>query len=185
MRIAVSGAHGTGKTTLVAELAALLRGHRVVEEPYHAMVAEGYAFPDPPGRDDYVAQLERSIVSLEDAEDAEEYDVVFDRCPADFLAYLAALPGADPDSLRAALDAAQPALGSLDLVVYVPIESPDPIAAHGIGQRKLRRDVDALLHDMLIDDGWALGLIVLRVSGTAAERARQVAVEIGVAQGAS
>ena len=77
------------------------------------------------------------------------------------------------------------AAGSLDLVVYVPVESPDPIAAHGIGQRKLRRDVDELLHDMLIDDGWALGLIVLRVSGTAAERARQVAVEIGVAQGAS
>lgn len=34
MRIAVSGSHRTGKSTLIAELAALLPGYSTVDEPY-------------------------------------------------------------------------------------------------------------------------------------------------------
>jgi len=34
MRIAVSGVHGTGKSTLIAELARRLDGYQVVDELY-------------------------------------------------------------------------------------------------------------------------------------------------------
>ena len=171
MRIAVSGAHATGKSTLIAELADRLPGYRLVEEPYHAMVAEGYVFPAHPDADDYDAQLTRSVGLLAEA---DESDVVFDRCPADFLAYLAALPATDSALLRKALAAARAPMGTLDLVVYVPIESPDRIAPEVIELRRMRRRVDDVLRDMLIDDAWGLAANVFEVRGTPAERARQI-----------
>ena len=56
MRVGVSGAHGTGKTTLVEELCAHLAGHVPVDEPYF-LLEEGYEFEFPPSLDDYRAQL--------------------------------------------------------------------------------------------------------------------------------
>jgi uridine kinase len=40
MRVGVSGAHGTGKTTLVEELCAHLAGHLPVDEPYFVLEVE-------------------------------------------------------------------------------------------------------------------------------------------------
>ena len=42
MRIAVSETHRAGKSTLVEDLAEWLRGHRVVDEPYHLLEEEGF-----------------------------------------------------------------------------------------------------------------------------------------------
>jgi len=44
MRIAVGGAHASGKSTLIAELSRTLPSHKVVEEPYYLFVAEGHNF---------------------------------------------------------------------------------------------------------------------------------------------
>jgi deoxyadenosine/deoxycytidine kinase len=41
MRIAISGAHGTGKSTLVEMLAERLPGYAVVEELYQLLLDEG------------------------------------------------------------------------------------------------------------------------------------------------
>lgn len=43
MRIAVSGAHQTGKTTLIEELSRALPSYGVVDEPYHLLEEEGHA----------------------------------------------------------------------------------------------------------------------------------------------
>ena len=55
--IAICGAHATGKSTLVDALASALPGYRVVEEPYHALIDDGYVFGDPPGVEDFEAPV--------------------------------------------------------------------------------------------------------------------------------
>ena len=47
MRIAVSGTHRAGKSTLVRDLADQLRGYRVVDERYRLLEEEGFEFSDP------------------------------------------------------------------------------------------------------------------------------------------
>jgi hypothetical protein len=171
MRIAISGSHCTGKTTLIARLAEAMPGHAIVDEPYHALEAAGHAFAHPPLLDDFLAQLEHSIASLA----REGPDALFDRCPADFFAYVTARGGADAPGAEAWLPRAQDAMRTLDLVVYVPIEARDRMAgAAAAGGPRLRKQVDAILREILLDDSLGLGLDALEVAGTAEERATQV-----------
>ncbi|MGH7639130.1 MAG: AAA family ATPase, partial [Gemmatimonadaceae bacterium] len=102
---------------------------------------------------------------------AQVADVIYDRCPADFLAYLSALGAHDSVSewLRPAADA----LATLDLIVFVPIEQPDRIADVA-GADRLRRNADALLREILVEDDYEFGRPVVRVNGSPTERARQV-----------
>ena len=167
MRIAISGSHATGKYTLSQSLAEQLVTYEDVEEPYYLLEAAGHAFSHPPHDDDFVALLEASA-SLYFRHAAA--DIVFDRSPADYLAYLAA---AFADSIRPEhLAATADALATVDLVVFVPIERPDRVA--GADSPKLRRRVDRILREMLIDQAWPFSPRVLEVSGSATERARQV-----------
>ena len=93
MRVAVSGSHGTGKSTLVRELAQRLAAFTALDEPYYLLADEGHAFGDPPTSDDFELLFDRSITLLTAPSGA---DMLFDRCPADYLAYLTALR---PDSI--------------------------------------------------------------------------------------
>src|SRR5207247_11249902 len=81
LRIAVSGAHRTGKTTLVEELVRLLPTYTAIAEPYYFLEEEGHEFAEMPSLEDFELQLERSMKLL--AEDGE--DLIFDRCPASIL----------------------------------------------------------------------------------------------------
>jgi predicted dehydrogenase len=62
MRVGISGAHGTGKTTLAEALCARLPGHVVADEPYYLLEEEGYEFGFPPSPEDYRALLARSVL---------------------------------------------------------------------------------------------------------------------------
>jgi predicted ATPase len=169
VRIAIAGTHAAGKSTLAADLARALPGHRVIEEPYYQLQAEGYLFAEWPTRDDFEAQLERSLRCVRQ----EHGDVLFDRSPADFLAYVIACSGDGAADVAEWLPLIAEALSTLDLVVFVPIERPDRIETQGENSR-LRRRVDGLLREGLAEDGWGFGAAVLRVSGAPAERVRQV-----------
>jgi uridine kinase len=48
MKIAISGAHRTGKTTLVEELSRALPAYGVVDEPYYLLEEEGHEFAEMP-----------------------------------------------------------------------------------------------------------------------------------------
>jgi AAA domain len=116
MRIGISGTHGTGKTTLAEVLCASLPDHRLAEEPYYLLEEEGYEFAFPPSPEDYQALLARSVRSL----GAPLLpNLIFDRTPLDYLAYLAAT-GADPGS-GASAAMLRPAFASLGLLVITPI----------------------------------------------------------------
>ena len=64
MRIAFSGSHRVGKSTLLEHVAIALPGHTVVDEPYYLLEEDGYEAAEHPTVEDFVAQLERSLVAL-------------------------------------------------------------------------------------------------------------------------
>jgi predicted ATPase len=117
VRIGISGTHGTGKTTLVEALCQRLPGHVTADEPFYLLEEEGYEFAFPPLPDDYRALLARSLQSL--SAQPQHPDVVFDRTPLDYLAYLAAT-GADAER-EADTPALKTALASLNLLVVTVI----------------------------------------------------------------
>src|SRR5688572_23891442 len=176
MRIVVSGSHSTGKTTLVADLAARLPGYVAIEEPYYALEAEGHAFATPPGIDDFEALVERATASLADHADP---NAIFDRGPIDYLAYLAVVSRDATSVMSVGLPKVLAALASIDLVLFVPIEEPDRMADFDIESRGLRRRADALLSSVLLEDAWRLNLPVLRVAGAPADRTSQAAAWLG------
>lgn len=164
MRIAISGSHRVGKTSLLLRLADALPDHDFLDEPYELLDDEGHLFADPPSAEDHEAQLERSIREIA----RSGPDTLFDRSPADFLAYLQAI-GEDVDELVAAAAAA---MASLDLVVLVPIEEPDRVVVTMSEDRALRADVDQALAALLEEEGLAPELLV--VHGDVASRLDQV-----------
>jgi predicted ATPase len=172
MRVAIAGSHATGKSSLALELAQQCPSLTAIEEPYYLLESEGYVFADPPTVEDFERLTERSIELL--AATPRGDAVVFDRSPADYIAYLAACSrGQVPRELLAAV--AQ-ALTTLDLVIFVPIERPDRVA--GAEAPRLRRRVDGILRTMLLEEAWGFQVPVLVVRGTVADRVAQVAARI-------
>ena len=84
MRIAISGSHLVGKTTLAEALVEALPRYELVPEPYYLLEEDGYEFAESPSIEDFERQLERSFQCIQDS----GADVVFDRCPLDILGYL-------------------------------------------------------------------------------------------------
>jgi predicted ATPase len=170
MRIAVSGTHFSGKSTLVEELSSALPEYSTVDEPYYLLEEEGYEFAEPPSVEDFEQQLERALTSLE----AREPNVIFDRCPADFLGYLLTHPDAEAFDLEAWLPRVQSALKTLDLIVFVPIEGRDRIALPRSQDPRFRIQVDEELNEILLENSLNLDVEVLQVTGSPHERLRQV-----------
>ncbi len=171
MRVAISGSHRTGKSTLLSELSRLLPAYTIVDEPYHLMEEEGYEFAHPPSLEDFEAQLERSIQEL----GREDDDVLFERCPADFLGYIALHEDAGFFDEDEWLPRVRAALETLDLVVFVPIESRDRIAVSSSDDEGASREaVDQKLQEILLDDAFELDVEVLEVEGDPESRARAV-----------
>jgi predicted ATPase len=174
MRIAFCGTHRSGKSTLLARVAELLPGYATVDEPYYLLEEEGYESAEASSIDDFEAQLERSLASLEEG----SANVLFDRCPADILAYLLvhdAGAAFDADEWR---DRVSAAMQTLDLVVFVPIEGRDRIAVAAHEDRDHRIAVHERLEEMLLGDGLACDVEVLRVEGEVEGRVRQVMARV-------
>jgi predicted ATPase len=170
MRIAVSGAHRTGKTTLVEELSRVLPNYVVVDEPYYLLAEEGHEFAEMPCLEDFELQLERSIESIAEDED----DRIFDRCPADILAYLITHQDSERFDVERWLPRVRGAMQRLDLVVFVPVEDPDRVTVSEPDDAELRQRVDEELREIVLDDRWELDVEALEVTGTPRERVRQV-----------
>jgi len=75
MRVAFSGSHRVGKSSLIERVAEKLPSYTVIGEPYHVLEEDGYEHADPPSREDFEAQLERSLDLLE----VHAPNVLFDR----------------------------------------------------------------------------------------------------------
>lgn len=86
MRIAVTGAHGTGKATLIDDFVAVHRDYESVPEPYWLLDQRETPFANGATTSGLEYQLVESCKLILAHTGAR--DVVFDRCPLDFLAYL-------------------------------------------------------------------------------------------------
>jgi predicted ATPase len=170
MKIAVSGTHCSGKTTLVEELSRALPAYEVIDEPYYLLEEEGHAFAEMPCREDFELQLLRSIECIADSEG----DCIFDRCPVDFLAYLLTHGESGEFGVDGWLPRVRSAVERLDLIVFVPVEDPDRMVVPESEDAGLRRRVDEELREILDEDRWELGVDVLEVTGSSRERVRQV-----------
>lgn len=172
MRIAVTGTHRVGKSTLIEALEERLAEYRVVDEPYHLLEEEGYEFASPPCLEDFLEQLRRSVELLEDKEGAR--NVLFDRCPLDFLGYLLTHEESASFDLEEWLPRIRSTIQTLELIVFVPIEERDRIQLPAHEDPELRAEVDEKLSWMLLDDPFELGVEVLRVHGSRTARVTQV-----------
>jgi predicted ATPase len=172
MRVAFTGTHRTGKTTLLEAVHARLPAYDRVEEPYRWLEDEGHEFSDPPSTEDFERQLRRSLALIAEFGAGSSGRTLFDRCPLDLVAYLQAL---DDDFVVVDwLDELQTSMARIDLVVLVPIETPDRVALPYHEDRRLRRRVDRRLQTLLLDDPHGFGTRVLEVAGPLDDRVTQV-----------
>ncbi|MBM7117976.1 AAA family ATPase [Archangium primigenium] len=177
MRIAVTGSHRVGKSTLIEALEDRLAGYRVVDEPYHLLEEEGYEFASPPSLEDFLEQLRRSLAVLED--EAGERDILFDRCPVDFIGYLLTHEDASSFDVDEWLTRIKSTLQTLDLIIFVPIEERDRIQLPAHEDLESRAEVDEKLVWLLLDDPFEWGVEVLSVHGSRTTRVTQVLERLG------
>ena len=162
MRIAVSGTHGVGKSTLVDEFLCTHAEFVHEPEPYAVLVEDyGEEFSAEPCVEDFLRQLEFNLERL-GQHDARE-NVIYERCPLDFLAYLTALDANVSETLRERISEATQ---HLDLIVYLPLDD-----SFGNDEfPKLRRSVDRHLSEILT----AASVVVIEATGSTTQRLRAV-----------
>jgi hypothetical protein len=170
VRIAFSGSHRVGKSTLVEHLAEALPQYATVEEPYYLLEEDGYECAENPSLEDFEAQLERSLEAIGKG----ARNVLFDRCPVDILAYLETHDDADSFQVEIWIERVREAMSTLDLVVFVPVENPDRIRLPPHEDRKHRAVVDQRLRELVLEDALNLGSNVLIVQGDPPARSQQV-----------
>ncbi|MBZ5552005.1 MAG: ATP-binding protein [Acidobacteriia bacterium] len=174
MRIAVSGTHYSGKSTLVEALSRELPAYTTVEEPYYLLEDDGYEFAEVPSLEDFESQLQRSLESVE----GSGSDVILDRCPIDLLGYLLTHRDADAFRLEDWLPRVRISIENLDLIVFLPIERPDRIEVASSQDKRFRLAVDEKLNEILIENPFELGMNVLKVTGSLHERVQQVLIHL-------
>ncbi len=180
MRIAVSGTHVVGKSSLVTELGARLPGYKIVPEPYDILENRGYVFEHPPSVEDFVMQLRQSVSTL----GRPWPNAIFDRCPLDFLGYIQASPGADRFDLERWREPISAAMRSLDLVVSLYVD-PRHDPGMFIEDSAFRLAVDEEQRDIVDGDAFDLceGVEILALSGAWDRRADLVMAHINAWRG--
>ena len=155
MRVAVSGTHGVGKSTLIA---GFLSRHPLYAHEPEAFEVLGddidLTESGAPTADGLRALLEYTVSALQDR--SGHAHVMFERSPVDYLAYAAASGSAwQPGEKQAFLATHTPivrtSIGNLDLVAYLPLSLASPGARRGEDER-FRRRVDLWLRRLLLDD---------------------------------
>ena len=164
MKIAITGAHRVGKTTLAEKLQEYLADYELRTEPYSELEELGYEFSAIPNVDDFIEQLEFSIKQITTSGDK----VIFDRCPIDFLAYIHALD--ESVNIQSIYTKVESIMSEIDLLVFVPVEQPDLITCQELDFPELRFRVNEILNEWILD----FGIETLEVKGTLLNRKDQV-----------
>lgn len=177
MKIAVSGTHASGKSTLI-ELFLLAHPEFAHEpEPWQQMRDQGEDFAAEATAEAIQRQLAFSLERLAENTDPQ---VIFERCPVDFLAYLLAL-GAD-ELAQEALAEVREAQARLDAIVFLPLDRAQPIQVSEREDPQLRAAVDQHLNELLREDAWDLlasGPRLLVVEGSEQQRLQALERAIG------
>lgn len=149
MRIAVSGTHYTGKSTLIEDFIKVHPEYRYEIEPYHQLEST-----DEPSLDNFLEQLDYSIEML--STNANERNIIFDRCPVDFLAYaMCALEQDHIDinnsEVSERFSEIKAALDNLDVIVFLPIVK-EHVIEYTEDDAAFRKAVDQCFKRLYRDD---------------------------------
>lgn len=166
MKIAVSGAHRVGKTTLVEKLQEALPEYVSRTEAYYELEETGFVFSEVPVTEDYIMLLEHSIEQISSNED----NVIYDRCPVDMLAYIQAATEFENFNIQSLYQRVQDAMIEIDLLVFVPVEQPDLIGCPESELPELRFKVNEILSEWI----WDFNSNAIEVAGSAEARRDQV-----------
>lgn len=159
MRVAVSGSHNTGKTTLIAAFVAK-RPQYVSEPEAYEVIADDIVLtssegPDPEGLAALLAYTTSALASHRCGA-----SVIFERSPVDYLAYAAAtrsIPSTErADFLRVHAPRVRDSVRNLDMIVLLPVSSEGHLASRPGEDERFRNRVDDLLRRALIDDDYDL-----------------------------
>ena len=155
MRIAITGSHSLGKSTVVNDWVARCPGFTREEEPYRALGLHGpytILFRDAATRLHNGIQLYYSISRVHRYA-TPAHDVIFDRAPVDYLAYsqyTADTGRTDIDDAFVAsmVPAVRESLDHLDILAFVPKSDAWPVEMQADGIRPVdhgyRDAVDAI-----------------------------------------
>lgn len=125
MRIAVSGTHFMGKSTLIEDFITKHPDYRCEIEPYYKLQDEKeMELALEPSLDSLIEQLDYSIEQLNKC--ANEHNIIFDRCPIDFIAYALCITEEESidinnSEISERFPEVKAALNNLDLIVFLPI----------------------------------------------------------------
>lgn len=140
-------------------------------EPYTVLVEDfGEEFSAEPCVEDFYRQLEFNIERLK--QHAQQEQVIYERCPIDFLAYIAVL---DAHAAETTIDVVSDSLQHLDLIVYLPLDDNEHIEAE---YPKLRKAVDRRLNAIYRDDEYGIisanNIEVIEATGPTERRLRTI-----------
>ncbi len=155
MRIAVSGTHFMGKSTLIEDFIKKHPDYTCEIEPYYKLQDEKtMELSLEPSFDSLLEQLDYNIEQLNTH--ANERNIIYDRCPIDFIAY--AMCAADQDSvdindseMSERFPEVKAALNHLDLIVFLPI-TKEHLIAYSEENPAYRKTADKCFKKIYRDD---------------------------------
>ena len=166
MRIAISGSHSLGKSTLVWDWVKRHPEYTREEEPFRALDSEMYdiRFRQESNR------LHNGIQMYYNASRVNLYpsindDVIFDRAPVDYIAYSQytadkKTTDIDDEFVRAMVPRVRETLQRLDLVVFIPMTDQWPVEMEDDGIRPVdlpyRAEVDAIFKQIYRDERFSV-----------------------------
>jgi hypothetical protein len=160
LRVAVSATHCCGKSTLIDAFLLVHPDFTHEPEPYTVMEEDyGEVFAAEPSAEDFYRQLEFNVERLRLYQLGAR--VIFERCPADFLAYLLALHdlqrgGVSTRLIERSLDMARNAIQLLDLIVFLPLNEEEDVFLPDSEDPELRSAVNRQLESIFTDDQFEL-----------------------------
>ncbi|MGP3536009.1 AAA family ATPase [Microbacterium sp. RD1] len=170
MRIVVSGTHASGKSTLISDFSLRHPEFTVLPDPFE-LVDETI---DAPGAALFASQLRIAAGRL--SNEAPDGDLIAERGPLDFLAYLLAraeLTGVSLDSefLQRASALTTAALTTVDVLILLPLAPSDAIDVGDDEHPELRAAMNDVLLE-LADDPSLVGdhLTIAEITGRPAAR---------------
>jgi hypothetical protein len=130
MRIAVSGTHFIGKSTLISDFIKAHPEYTTEVEPYYKLQEEGVMeLALEPSLESLTEQLNYSIQQINQN---SKQNIIFDRCPVDFIAY--AMCAVEQDNIdiddtevSERFPEIKEALSNLDLIIFLPISKENSI----------------------------------------------------------
>lgn len=180
MRVAVSGTHCSGKSTLIDQFLLVHTDFTHEPEPYTVLQEEyGEVFAAEPSPEDFYRQLEFNVDQLRRYQSGAQ--VIFERSPVDFLAYLLALNDVRRGEgttwlIEESLGMVRAAIQLLDLIVFLPLNDEDGIVMSDSEDPELRGAVNCRLVGIFNDDDFKLFTshrpVVLEATGSTAQRLR-------------